>query len=456
MRHKKRGFADWEGFSKLVEQEKLRYLCGVLHPADAAAHPGRRPTVHRIYKASLFLGLLGVMSLSGCQRGPAPSTAPETIIVPVAHPVTEKVSTYVYYTGRTNAKDAVTIVPRVTGYLVEMPFKEGSDVKKGELLFKVDSRPYQAQFEAAQAVVAQNEATVKYAKATNERFQELNKKQKGSVSERELDQYQAQEEQANANLNLAKANLISAKLNLDWTKVDSPIDGHISRYFLTVGNLVNQDVTQLTTVVSMDPMYIFFDMDESTLLRIKRGINQGQIQPAREGQGFEIKYGLQGEDSYPHTATVNFVDNQVNPGTGSIPVRAIFPNPKPPNGTYPVLPGMFVRVQLPIGKPQDELLVIDRAVTSDQGIKYVYVVNAQNTVEARRVTVGPLEDSGLRVITQGLKPDDRVVVGSLQQVRPRTVVQPDQMTMPTLSNPAQKAVKAKAEGKAAGKAKDGK
>ncbi len=413
-------------------------------------------------RISFALLLLSLLALVGCQRVRTPSTATETVIVPVAHPVSEKVSTYVYYTGRTNAKDAVTIVPRVTGYLVEMPFKEGDDVKQGKLLFKIDPRPYQAQLEAAQASVAQNEATVKYAKATNERFKELDKKQKGAVSERELDQYQAQEEQAIANLNLAKANLVSAKLNLDWTKVDSPIDGHISRYFLTVGNLVNQDVTQLTTVVSMDPMYIFFDMDESTLLRIKRDINQGLIQPAREGQGFEIGFALQGEASYQHKAMVNFVDNQVNPGTGSIPVRAEFPNPKPPNGTYPVLPGMFVRVQLPIGKPQEELLVIDRAVTSEQGIKYVYVVNAQNTVEQRKVTVGPLEDDGLRVIyksnkpDEGIRPDDWVVVGALQQARPGTVVQPDQVTMPTLAKGAEKLGKAKADGKAKdGKAKDG-
>ncbi len=204
-------------------------------------------------------------------------------VVPVAKPIQAKVRDYVYYTGRTNAKDAVTIVPRVTGYLEKMPFKEGAEVKKGTLLFEIDDRPYKAQLDAAKAAVAQNEASLKYAQATNERFKELDKKQPGAVIKQELDQYQAQEDQAIANLNLAKANLISAKLNLEWTKIYSPIDGIISRYYLTPGNLVNQDVTQLTTLVRMDPMYAYFDVDEPTLMRIKQAIQEGKVKLPSEG-----------------------------------------------------------------------------------------------------------------------------------------------------------------------------
>ena len=296
-----------------------------------------------------------------------------------------------------------------------MPFKEGAEVKKGDVLFEIDPSPYQAQYNAAKAQVAQNKASLTYAQARPmSRFKELAKKEKpGAVAEHELDQYQALEDQAIANLELANANLESAKLNLTWTKVESPIDGHISRYYLTHGNLVNQDATQLTTVVSMEPMYAYFDMDEPTMLRMKQAINKGTVSPVIEGAepmpllgtsavgclGFSpmprasrtllaassllaastitevpVLMGLQGEEGYPHRGYINFIDNQVNPGTGSISVRGVFANPKPARGTYLLVPGMFVRIRLPMGQPYSGLLVIDRAVTSDQGLKYVYVV----------------------------------------------------------------------------------
>ncbi len=391
--------------------------------------------------------LICLLFLAGCERGAAPGGTSGALVVPVAQPVQRKVRDYVYYTGRTNAKDNVTIVPRVTGYLEKMPFKEGAEVKgpildekgkviqEGTLLFEVDDRPYKAQFEAAQAAVAQNEASLRYAKATNERFKLLEKKQEGAVSKQELDQYQAQEDQAIANLNLAKANLISAKLNLEWCKIYSPIDGIISRYYLTGGNLVNQDVTQLTTLVRMDPMYANFDVDEPTLFRIKQAINEGKIADP-QGGSIPVDMGLTGEEGFPHVGKVNFFDNQVNAGTGSISVRGEFENHKPKGGTYLLLPGMFVRIRLPIGDVQDSLLVIDRAVTSEQGRKYLYVVGPDNKVESRSVTLGSLQDDGLRVVLTGLKKDDWVLFGSLQQVRPGMPVEMEKRQMPTLGAPA--------------------
>lgn len=400
----------------------------------------------------VMIGGLMLAGLAGCRRGPSQVAAIETPVIPVSKPVEREVTDFVDYTGRTNSKNNVIIVARATGYLVKIPFKEGADVKKDDLLFEIDPKPYQAQLEAAEAQVALTEASLKYAKATNERFKELAKKQKGAVSERELDQYQAQEDQGVANLKLAKSNLESAKINLEWTKVKAPIDGHISRYYLTLGNLVNADVTQLTTVVSMDPMYVNFDMDEPTLLRIKRAINEGRIMPPKEGADMPVLVGMQGEDGFPHHGTINFFDNQVNPGTGSISVRGALANPKPDEGTYLMVPGMFVRVRLPIGQPQKELLVIDRAVTSDQGLKYVYVIDADNKVEARRVTLGPRQEDGLRVIAQGLSKDDWVLVGGLQQVRPRMTIQTEQVSMPSLSAPATpQGVKGKTKGKDKGK-----
>jgi len=375
-------------------------------------------------------------AFAGCARRPGQVAEAQEPTFPVSHPVQRDVTDYVEFTGRTNAKDAVSIQPRVTGFLVQMPFKEGSNVKKGDLLFEIDPRPYQAQYEAAEAQVALNEAAKRYAVATNERFKVLRKKEAGAVSDRELDQYQALEDQADATLKLAKANLMSAKLNLDWTKVSSPIDGRISRYYLTNGNLVNQDVTQLTTLVSMDPMYVYFDMDESTFMRFNAATNEGT--PAATAT--PVQMGVQGEPGYPHQGTINFIDNQVNPATGSIPVRGVFPNAKLPGGVQQLVPGMFVRIHLPIGQSHPALLVIDRAVTSDQDQKYVYVFDAEKKeAQQRRVTTGPLQDDGLRVITQGLQPDDWVVVGGLQQIRPRMKIQTDPVTMPSYTNPAEKA-----------------
>jgi membrane fusion protein, multidrug efflux system len=434
----------------------------------------------------LLIAATLLAAVGGCARGPGKVGEAQVPIVPVSNPIQRYVTDFVEFTGRTNAKEPVSVQPRVTGYLVKLPFKEGSYVKQGDLLFEIDPRPYQAQYDAALAQVAINDANKKYWVATNERFKQLAKKQPGAVSDRELDQYQAQEDQAEANLHLAKANLESAKLNLDWTKVTSPIDGRVSRYYLTVGNLVNQDVTQLTTVVSLDPMYVYFDMDESTFLRINPTLNESTIGTpkeraeaisalgaaaiaylsfAREQGPFlaasavaagtsigtpsdvPVQMGVQGEPGYPHQGFINFIDNQVNPATGSIPVRGVFANPRLSQGIQQFVPGMFVRVRLQIGQPYSALLVIDRAVTSDQAVKYVYVFDPEKKlVEQRRVTTGPLQDDGLRVIREGLQATDLVVIGSLQQMRPKMKIQPDLNTMPSLAVPAEK------EGPAASKA----
>jgi multidrug efflux system membrane fusion protein len=441
-----------------------------------------------VYRCCVIVVLGGILLTSSmaCQRGAPPVAAHETPVIPVSHPLKAEVTDYVEYTGRLNAVSPVVIVPRVTGYLVDMPFKEGAQVKKDQVLFVIDPRPYQAQLEAAQAQVALNEASLKYAQATNERFKALAKKDKAAVSDRELDQYQALEDQAIANLKLAKANLAGAELNLDWTKVTSPIDGHASRYYLASGNLVNQDQTQLTTVVSQDPMYAYFDMDESTLLRIKTGVNDGTIQ-VKSGL-VPVDMGLVGEDGYPHKGRLNFVDNQVNPATGSISVRGEFANPRPMTGRQPVpiatasmvgwaadplgqgmlpapaaslfpekigtqllVPGMFVRIRLPVGQPHPALLVKDMVITSDQGSKYVYVVGKGNVVESKKVTTGALRDDGLRVIEKGLDVSDWIVIGALQQVRTRMVIQPEPVTMPTVNSPALKTGETPPGGKAADK-----
>jgi multidrug efflux system membrane fusion protein len=257
-----------------------------------------------------------------------------------------------------------------------------------------------------------------------------------SVSQEQLDQDRASMEEADARVKAFEKNMEVYKLNHEFTEVTSPIDGQISRYYLTLGNLVNQDQTLLTTVVSLDPMYAYFDVDEATLLRIRKAINEGKIKRRQDGANIPVLMGLQGEEGFPHQGSVNFVDNQVDPTTGSITVRGVFPNPEPPGGIRLLSPGMFVRIRLPIGPPHPALLVVDRAVASDQGLKYVYVLDAGNKVQYRRVTTGPLQDDGLRVIERGLKPDEGVVVGGLQQVRPRMQVEPERTPMPSLGQPA--------------------
>lgn len=373
----------------------------------------------------------------GCQRRATAIAPAELPAIPVSRPVRQDVTDHVDFTGRTAAIQSVDIRPRVTGYLVKMPFKEGANVKAGDLLFEIDPRPYQSQLDSAEGQVELYEAQLKLARTTLARDLALNKMVPNSVSQQELDQLKASVDEAEARVKAYKKNMEVYQLNKEFTKVVSPIDGQVSRYYLTVGNLVNQDQTLLTTVVSLDPIYAYFDVDEPTLLRVRRAINEGRIKRRPEGADIPVLMGLQGEEGYPHQGTVNFVNNQVDPTTGSILVRGQFPNPQPREGLRLLSPGMFVRVRLPIGEPHPALLVIDRAIGSDQGLKYVYVLDSENKVQYRRVTTRALQSNGLRVVESGLKPDEWVVVGGLQQVRPRMQIRPDKVSMPTIGEPTE-------------------
>jgi membrane fusion protein, multidrug efflux system len=383
----------------------------------------------------LLVAAMGLTANSGCQPAPAQVAPAGPQELPVSKPVRREITNYVDFTGRTDAVQAVDIRPRVTGYLVRMPFKEGSEVKKGDLLYEIDPRPYEAQLEQAVGQVDLYKAQWRLAQVTYGRDRSIAERVTGGISQQQLDQDMAVVEEAAARIKAYEAYTKVYKLNLEFTKVTSPIDGQISRYYLTVGNLVNQDQTLLTTVVSLDPMYVYFDMDEPTLLRIRKATSAGAVEVAKDGS-FPVRMGLQGEDGFPRKGTVNFVNNQVNPATGSIAMRGIFANPKTgAAGTRLLSPGMFVRVRLPVGKPHEALLIIDRAISSDQGLKFVYVVDGENKVQYRRVTTGSLQQDGLREITDGLSADDWVLVGGLQQARVHTKIQPEQRPMPTLAAP---------------------
>jgi membrane fusion protein, multidrug efflux system len=389
---------------------------------------------HRPIFLLIALTFALLVAVGGC-RPPTPKPGGQAAVLefPVSKPVERIVTDYVDFTGRTNAVNSVDIRARVSGYLMEMPFKEGAEVKRGDLLFLVDPRPYQAQYDQAVGQVNLYKAQLALAEANYARDQEV-AKTPGAVSIQQLDQDKAAVKEADAAVKAFQASLEIYKLNLSFTEVKSPIDGQVSRYFMTLGNLVVQDQTLLTTVVSLDPMYVYFDVDEGTVLRVRKAINDGSIKRYQEG-GIPVFMGLQDEAAFPHKGLVDFINNQINPNTGSLSVRGVFANPKPASGIRTLSPGMFVRVRVPIGQPHPAILVLDQAIGSDQDRKFVYVVNAEDKVEQRRIVLGSLEEDGLRVITEGLKPTDTVVLGGLQQLRPQTKIRPKQESMLTYGRP---------------------
>ncbi len=361
--------------------------------------------------------------------------APEPPVVPVSQPISRQVTDYVDFTGQTKAVYSVDIRPRVTGYLVKMPFKEGAEVKAGDLLFVVDPRPYQAQLDQAQGQVDLYKASLKLAKTTLARDVAISRLSPGSVSQQQFDQEQAVVDEAEARVKAFEKSMEIYRLSHEFTRVVSPIDGQISRYYLTLGNLVNQDQTLLTTVVSVDPMHVYFEMDEPTLLRTRRAVAQGKITPHADPSKVPVFMGLQGEEGFPHEGTINFVNNQVNPTTGTILVRGVFANAVLKSGHRLFSPGMFARIRLPIGTAHQALLVLESAIGSDQGRKFVYVVDADNKVRSQKVVTGALEDDNMRVVEEGVKPDEWVVSGGLLQVRPRLVVRPEHVAWSAVGLP---------------------
>jgi len=255
----------------------------------------------------------------------------------------------------------------------------------------------------------------------------------GAVTQQQLDQDKAAVDEATARLHAAQAGVQLAKLNLGFTRITSPINGRIGRHFLDAGNLVKDDDTALATVVSLDPIHAYFDMDEVTFLRIRRALNEGKIKQATEQPLFMR---LADEVDYPHKGVVDFVNNQVNAATGAVTVRGVFPNPKPAAGEPLLMPGIFLRLRLPMGEPHAALLIPEKALIGDQRKGFVYVIDSENKARYREVKVGSLEADGLRVISEGLKPDDRVAIGSFKQLKEGTIVRPERAETP--SKPTEK------------------
>ena len=369
----------------------------------------------RLALLCLVLLACGPTAFSGGKPAPVPE-------VPVARPVVREVADYEDFTGRVNAVEQVDLRARVTGYVDAVPFKEGERVKQGDVLFEIDPRPYKAELNRVASQVDLAKATLQLARTALARSQVIAKSAPGAISQQQLDMDQAAVTEATARLRAAEATVDLAKLNLAFCKVSAPINGRIGRCLVTRGNLVEADKTQLATLVSEDPMYVYFDIDERTYLRLRRAEGAAKAQAGAT----QIAVGLADEEKFPHRGVVDFVNNQVDVDTGTIRLRATLPNKN-----RLMRPGMFVRVRVPMGAPYRAVLVSDRAVLSDDiGTRYVYVIDADNKVHARHVRTGPLQTDGLRVISEGLRPDDRIVIGQLRRVRPGMRVRPVETKMP--------------------------
>jgi len=354
---------------------------------------------------TLSAGIALSLALAACGTGAAaPTGGPPPAEVDVAPVVSRSVSEWDEFTGRISAVESVELRPRVSGYIERVAFAEGQDVRKGDLLFVIDARPYQAALAQAQASLERARSQAQLARSQNARARQLVEAQ--VISREDFESRQANSAGSDAAVRAAEAAVAAAQLDLQFTQVRAPISGRAGRAHVTTGNLAQADATVLTTVVSMDPMYVDFEADEQTFLRYGALARQGE----RAASNNPVRVALAGETGYPHLGTVDFIDNQVDPRTGTIRARAVLPNP---DGV--LTPGLFARIQLEVSGRHAALLIDDKAVLTDQDRKYVYVVGEGGTAQRKDITLGRQAD-GLRVVTAGLAPGDTVVVGGVQKV----------------------------------------
>jgi RND family efflux transporter MFP subunit len=367
--------------------------------------------------------LATLVALSGCRSEATTATQAPAPQVSVAAALERDVTEWDEFTGRLEAVESVEVRPRVTGYIESVNFTEGSHVRKGDLLFVIDPRPYRADLAKAEAELARAIARSELAASDAARSEKLVDIK--AVSREEYDSRINASREAQADVAAARAAVDSAKLNLEFTRITAPIDGRIGKAIVTAGNLVtggSNAATLLTTVVSLDPMYVTFEGDEQIYLKYNELSRRGERASSRDAAN-PVLMGLANEDGYPHHGAMVFVDNQVDPRTGTIRARAAFEN----HDGF-LTPGLFARVKLLGHNSYHAVLVDDRAIGTDQSPKFVYVIDAQNKVTYRPVKVGRLND-GLRIVQQGLQAGETVVVNGMQRVRPGVVVAPERVAM---------------------------
>jgi RND family efflux transporter MFP subunit len=362
--------------------------------------------------------------LSACPQRQAVTAPPPPPKVTVSQPIAREVVEWDEYTGRLEAVESVDIRARVSGYLQSVHFTDGAVVKKGGLLFVIDPRPYQAELNRVKAALEQAIAQSERAQKDLARVRQL--VQWRAVSQEEVDTRAADQRQAEEAVKAGRAAVEAAQLNVEFTQVKAPISGRISREFVTVGNLINggtADSTLLTRIVSLDPIYCYFDVDERSYLKYSRLWRDGRRTMSREVK-IPVDLGLADETGFPHHGHLDFIDNRLDPNTGTMTGRAIVPNPD-----FTLIPGLFARLRLPGSNQYEALLLPDEAIGTDQTQRFAFVVNDQNTVEYRKVELGPMID-GLRVIRSGLKPEEWVIVTGVQRVRSGSQVDPQQQAIP--------------------------
>ena len=374
-----------------------------------------RSTLDTAWRRALGIGIIaGSVVFAACSK-PVPQRPPAEVTVAPA--VARQVSDWDEFTGHFESVDAVEIRPRVSGFVQRVAFAEGAIVRRGDPLFYIDARPYQADVARAEAELEQARTRAQLAQGEHERAQRLVATQ--AISREELDARTSGQAEGDAAVRAAAAALETAKLDLEWSVVRAPITGRVSRAAVTPGNLVQAgppSATLLTTIVSLDPIYVYFDSDEQAYLKY---VN------AMRGRAAELPVyvGLTNESGFPHKGKLNFVDNRLDPGAGTIRVRAVLPNP-----TQVFVPGLFARVRLEGTERRGVTLIQDQAVGTDQDRKFVLVLKPDSSVEYRPVTLGRIVN-GLRVVNSGLAPGEDIVINGMLRVRPGMKVLAKRATM---------------------------
>lgn len=364
-----------------------------------------------------------VLTAAGCARNeaaPAAAAAQQAPHVTVAQVVKRPVTDFDEFTGKFVAVERVELRPRVSGYISSVSLEAGHEVKKGDVLFTIDQRPYQAELKRAEAELAR--ARTQLALSRSERERAVKLLDQHAISREEFDSRVSGNEAAEANVQAASAALDTAALNLSFTKVESPISGIVSREEVTTGNLVTAGQTLLTRVVSVDKIYVEFEGDEQVYLKYTALARKGEVTNSRDATT-PVWVGLADENGTPHEGKMVFLDNALDPQTGTIRARALLDNKE-----RRFTPGLFARVKLIGSAKYDAILVNDSAVGTDQNVRYVFALDKDNKVQYRPVKLGPLAD-GLRVVRQGLQPGELVVVNGLQRVRPGIQVAPERVAM---------------------------
>src|SRR6202165_564645 len=369
---------------------------------------------------NFFVGV-GILSIlltaAGCKKNTAPQQGP--LPVNVVTVIEKEVNEWDEFTGRLEAVESVDVRPRVSGYITEIHFEAGVIAKKGDLLYVIDPRPYQADFDRAAAEVESMQAQVKLSQIELDRAKEL--RAKNTISASEFDQKAATYKGAASAKSSAEAAKNSAALNLEFTQIKSPIDGRVSDQRITVGNLVQPGAgpeSVLTTVVSVDPIYAKVDADENAILKYVKLSEEGKRVSARTAK-IPAWIELGNETDFPHEGYVDFVDNRLDPGTGTVRARAVLKNWNP----NLITPGFFVRVRVAGATPYHAALIADKVIGSQQGLKYAFVVKPDNTIERRTLETGPIFE-GKRIVKSGLKDGEKVVSTRLQMLQPGMKVTP--------------------------------